>query len=101
MNTELKLSGKMCCARQHLLFSSFARLFNICDTKRDGSENDIFFYQSELYFFTNQQEFTVTNAASIVVLTKAKNIVGHMPILHGMFRSAKISFPQAVWELRG
>lgn len=97
MKTELKLSGKMCCARQ--LFCTC--LFNICNTKRDGSENDTFFYQSELYFFNNQQEFTVINAASIVVLAKAKNIVGHMPILHGMFRSAKISFPQAVWELGG
>lgn len=37
----------------------------------------------------SQQKFTVTNAASVVVLARAKNVVGHMPILHGMFRSAR------------
>lgn len=44
---------------------------------------------ARMIFFTNlsQQEFTVTNAASVVVLARAKNVVGHMPILHRLFRA--------------
>lgn len=42
-----------------------------------------------IFIILSPQEFTVTNAASVVVLARAKNIVGHMPILHGMFRSAR------------
>lgn len=71
----------MCCARQHLQFSSFAHFFNTCNTKRDSGENGIFFFN------LSQQEFTVTNAASAVALARAKNVVGH--ILHGMFRSVR------------
>lgn len=42
-----------------------------------------------MIFFTNlsQQEFTVINASSVVVLARAKNLVGHMPILHRLFRA--------------
>lgn len=76
-------------------------LFNICNTKSDGGENDIYFNNLNDIILTTSKNLRLQMQASVVVLARAKNIVGHMPILHGIFRSARISFPQVVWELGG